>query len=125
MARAAMELVAPGMSVIVNDGSAVGHLAPFERVAALPGVTLLHHEHNRGKGAALKTAFRYVVEQDPGPGHRLITLDADGQHRVEDVEALARRAKSKQDELVLGVRAFSGEVPWRSRLGNRLTRRVL
>ena len=85
-----------------------------------PGVTVLRHEHNRGKGAALKTAFRFIADRNPGPAHRVVTLDADGQHGVADVEALARREHDGADVLVLGVREFSGDIPWRSRFGNRL-----
>ncbi len=112
--------------VIVDDGSDPSCRPIFAMAAQLPGVVVLHHAENRGKGAALKTAFRYVLDQAATATHRVLTLDADGQHRVDDVAAIAERAASTVDDLVLGVREFSDdEVPWRSRFGNRLTRRVL
>ncbi|MGY0205531.1 glycosyltransferase, partial [Acinetobacter soli] len=49
--------------------------------------TVLVHERNQGKGAALKTGIRHVVERFPGT-HGVITVDADGQHLPEDVKRL-------------------------------------
>lgn len=111
--------------IVVDDGSGESYRSRFDRVAERPGVTVLRHPENRGKGAALKTAFRHALMGTSPAGHRLVTVDADGQHRVDDVVALDRQAAGGEDELVLGVREFSDDVPWRSRFGNRLTRRVL
>ena len=46
--------------IVINDGSSPDRLKYFPDPAAHPGLTLLTHEVNRGKGAALKTAFEYV-----------------------------------------------------------------
>lgn len=111
--------------VVVDDGSASRNRHRFDLVEPLPGVVVLRHDHNLGKGAALKTGFRYVLRHAPAPAEWLVTLDADGQHRVEDVLAIADREQGTADCLVLGVREFSGAIPWRSRFGNHMTRRVL
>lgn len=107
--------------VVVDDGSSSEHQAVFD--AARPLITrLIRHPNNLGKGAALKSAFAALLE-DPHIGHA-ITLDADGQHLPEDVLALARLAAEPQVEVALGVRRFDGDVPLRSRFGNRLTQWV-
>lgn len=103
--------------VLVNDGSAPERAAIFP---VRPEVTLLTHEVNCGKGAALKTAFRAILARDEAtPG--VVTADGDGQHAPEDVLRCAR-AMTETGKLVLGVRDFSGRnVPLRSRFGNRTT----
>ena len=101
--------------VVVDDGSGPDFAPIFD---ALPKwVTLLRHPENRGKGAALKTAFRYVLESCPQCG-QAVTADADGQHRYEDILRVCATAKANPGALVLGSRKFEGEVPLRSRLGN-------
>ena len=83
------ELVAVGFSdiLVVNDGSKETCNDIFAAIRAIPECTLLCHEVNRGKGAALKTAFAYVLENRPHT-ECVVTADADGQHLVKDIEAV-------------------------------------
>ena len=48
--------------------------------------------------------------------------DSDGQHRADDIEAVAERLRTTPAAMVLGVRRFTGPVPARSRYGNAATR---
>jgi len=107
----------------VDDGSRPEKQVIFEKLAHLRGCTVLHHEVNLGKGAALKTAFRYLLDQYPAGLAGCVTADGDGQHLVKDILAVAETLKQNPDSLVLGCRVFGGEhVPWKSRLGNNLTK---
>jgi putative flippase GtrA len=117
-------LVARGAAavVVVDDGSLPRCRALFDEVAAVGDrVTLLRHPSNRGKGAALKTGFAHIAEAWPD-SVGIVTLDADGQHDVGDALRVAERLTVRPGALVVGARGFDGEVPWRSRVGNRLTR---
>lgn len=105
--------------LVVNDGSTEG-AEIFDGVKRL-GIPLAIHETNRGKGAALKTGFKWISENLPGC-QTVITADADGQHKPNDIEAVAEASLSHPQALTLGVRAFSGHVPFRSRFGNWWTR---
>ena len=116
--------------VVVDDGSEDASV--FERFSKHKGVTVLTHAANRGKGAALKTAFRHVVEHRPGAAG-VVTVDADGQHLPEDALKVAARLGERipagsavpavpAGSVVFGVRRFDGAVPLRNRLGNRLAR---
>ncbi len=106
--------------LLINDGSKPENLHYFETAATHPEVTLLHHEVNRGKGAALKTAFTYVLENRPDCAG-VVTVDGDNQHHPEDTRACAENML-KTGNLTLGVRDFSQpDVPARSRSGNRIT----
>lgn len=81
-------------------------------------LVILHHAQNRGKGGALKTGFAYIIENMPEVAG-IATLDADGQHKVADLKKCL--AAFTPGDLVLGVRSFDQDVPWRSRFGNQLT----
>jgi glycosyltransferase involved in cell wall biosynthesis len=65
--------------ILINDGSKPEHLHYFEAAAQHPEITLLHHPENRGKGAALKTAFTYVLDNRPD-SLGVVTVDGDNQH---------------------------------------------
>ena len=47
--------------VLVDDGSGAEFRAVFERAAQFPGVQLLRHAMNLGKGAALKTGINHAL----------------------------------------------------------------
>ena len=121
--------------VVIDDGSGEEYAEIFRRVSERPSVTLLSHPQNRGKGAALKTGFRFFLENRPGKAGA-VTADGDGQHLPADVRACARRMMREESEslaagagdgpeghaVVLGSRDFSDpSVPRRSRMGNRIT----
>jgi glycosyltransferase involved in cell wall biosynthesis len=106
--------------VVVNDGSDPLKKAIFDELSSLDGVTVIHHAVNLGKGAALRTAFNYLLVQYPALVGA-ITVDADGQHLPHDVVSVYKEFIQHQESLVLGSREFKKEVPLRSRFGNILT----
>lgn len=107
--------------LVVDDGSGEAFASVFEEVQTIPACTLLCHPVNRGKGAALKTAFSYFLENRPDAAG-VVTADADGQHLPCDILAVANKMASCGNS-VLGVRDFSDPaVPARSKSGNRITR---
>ena len=116
------DLVEIGFSdiLVVDDGSGEPYSTVFAQVAAIPQCTLLRHPVNRGKGAALKTAMTYFLDNRPNQAG-VVTADADGQHLAEDIAAVAR-AMQEGGNIVLGVRDFSDpKVPAHNKAGNRIT----
>lgn len=106
--------------ILINDGSKPENLHYFDEAAQHPQVQLLHHPNNLGKGAALKTAFRWFLENRPDRCG-VVTVDGDNQHHPADTKACALNML-EQDRITLGVRDFSQkDVPARSRMGNRIT----
>jgi putative flippase GtrA len=105
--------------VVVDDGSGNAYTPVFERVRDL-GADVITLAGNRGKGCALKTGFAHVEARFPG--HPVVCADSDGQHRVEDIDAVAARLAATDAAMVLGARRFTGPVPARSRFGNTMTR---
>lgn len=108
--------------VVVDDGSGEAFAGTFYTLEGMEGCTVLHHEKNRGKGRALKTAFAHILNCPLWEGSAVVTADADGQHSVEDVCAVAAAAAEEEHRLVMGVRDLSlPNVPTRSKIGNRVT----
>ena len=99
--------------IIVDDGS-----EKKEAFKKLKGVTLLTHEVNKGKGAAIKTAVKNADKYFKDISG-VITCDCDGQHTVKDVKRISDVLK---DNIVLGVRNFKEKnVPFRSKFGNKFS----
>lgn len=111
------ELLNSGFHVIVvNDGSPEpGVFKHLDNRAVL-----LHHSQNKGKGEALKTGLSYLISTQTEP-FLTATVDADGQHRPEDVTRLFKLCEHCPTSLVLGSRTFNADTPARSRIGNKLT----
>ena len=107
--------------ILVNDGSKQENLHYFTDLAAQhPEIHLLHHEVNKGKGAALKNAFRWFLENRPD-GVGVVTVDGDNQHHPEDTRACCEHML-ETGRTVLGCRDFTlPHVPARSRFGNHTT----
>ena len=107
--------------ILVNDGSKQENLHYFHDLAAQhPEITLLHHEVNKGKGAALKNAFRYFLANRPD-GFGVVTVDGDNQHHPEDTRRCCEHML-QTGHTVLGCRDFTMDhVPARSRFGNHTT----
>ena len=124
LSQTVLSAVAEGIDdiILVDDGSSGNNRHFFtELETTLPQVTLLTHEKNLGKGAALKTAFTYFLENRTGRDG-VVTADSDGQHRIEDIIACACEMTRGENAVVLGCRNFGlADVPAKSRLGNRIT----
>ena len=103
--------------ILVDDGSKEENKKFFPDG---DDITLLVHPVNKGKGEALKTALRYVIENRPD-SLGVITCDGDGQHLAKDVKAIGEKML-ETNKFVLGVRDFSlPDVPPKSKIGNRLS----
>ncbi len=83
--------------VVVDDGSSDA----TADLASAAGVFVLRHIVNRGQGAALQTGIDYALAQG---AEVIVTFDADGQHRAEDIDLLVKPILNGQAEVVLGSR---------------------
>ena len=103
----------------VDDGSTDG----TGSIARAAGALVLRHEHNLGKGAALKTGLSCALKQ----GYEwAVTLDGDGQHAPEDLPALFQCAQKTNAPLVIGNRMVEPQkMCWLRRHVNRWMSRQL
>lgn len=108
--------------IIVDDGGGKEFQNIFDQLESIDSVIVCRHAVNMGKGRALKTAFNYILcNEDARKG--CITVDADGQHLVDDIVAVANAMEENYGKLILGVRAFRDKtIPFRSRFGNAFSR---
>ena len=107
--------------VVVDDGSGPDFAPLFESAREYAQVT--GYTENHGKGYALRRGMVYIKQNLPDTDI-ILTMDADGQHKVPDARRVAEKSASLGRSLVIGSRAFTGRIPLRSRFGNGLTRFV-
>lgn len=106
--------------IIVDDGSDAEHQKVLDQVSDV--AILLHHPVNRGKGAAIKTALSYI-QKEMWDCDVVGIMDCDGQHLVKDMKKVLECTEHHREALVLGVRTLE-KMPWKSRIGNRITREI-
>lgn len=107
--------------VVINDGSAEEYKHIFEKLITDLKCSVCTHEHNQGKGIAIKTGIKYAHDNYRDiSGY--VTADADGQHAVCDIIKVSDALINNSESFILGTRNFSEKnIPLRSRFGNRLT----
>lgn len=110
--------------VIINDGSDPSCQPVFQTLEQRPRVQVIAHAVNLGKGQALKTGFNHCLTHFTEDFVGVVTADADGQHLPSDIINLANQLKSNPQTLWIGSRAFDQNVPWKSQLGNTMTRHI-
>ena len=104
--------------VVVNDGSPKEYDPLFDQTASFAQVIRL--PENMGKGEALKEGLRFIAKTYPSP-YIVVTLDADGQHKLEDVYRVVEMAEKYPEDLILGSRELKKDAPIKSRIGNSIT----
>jgi glycosyltransferase involved in cell wall biosynthesis len=103
-------------SIIVCDDGSSDMTADISRNL---GAIVIRHDKNRGYGAAINTIFQKAVEIE---SDILVTFDADGQHRTEDIPKLLMPIEKKEIDVVIGSRFLKNEsdVPNYRKIGIRM-----
>lgn len=100
-----LSIISEGYSlVIVDDGSNDFTFAKAQKFSCY----VLRHCINLGQGAAIQTGFQFGLQHTDCDV--FVTFDADGQHRVEDIEKMIKPILDNQVDVVLGSR-FLGVDP--------------
>jgi len=106
--------------IVCNDGST----DLTSKIAEGLGATVINHEKNLGYGAAIRSIFLKSKELD---GDILVTFDADGQHKIEDINRVISPIINEESDLVIGSR-FLGksekEVPKYRKVGIKIITKV-
>ena len=104
--------------LLVDDGSNAACAHELQRLARLADVTLLRHECNRGKGAAVSTGLRAARQR--GFTHA-VQVDADGQHTLSDIRRFVDEARNHPRSLICGAPLFDASMPHSRRYGRHLS----
>lgn len=113
----------PSPIVVVDDGSGPAYSELFQRAARVPGTVVLTNAVNLGKGAALKHGINHALVNYPDCVG-VVTADADGQHAVSDILKVANELQARPTDAIFGSRDFKRDVPFRSKIGNVISRYV-
>jgi glycosyltransferase involved in cell wall biosynthesis len=100
--------------VIVDDGSTDGTREKLRALPIVDGVTIVFHEKNCGKGAAIRTALAYAR------GEYVLIQDSDLEYDPQDYAALLRPLEEGKANVVYGVRPDRPERGLRFFLGAKL-----
>ena len=88
--------------IVCNDGSS-DLTGP---IAEQMGATVVNHQKNLGYGAAIRTIFEKARDSDADV---LITFDADGQHRTEDIQIVLQPIINNEADIVIGSRFLGND----------------
>ncbi|MCD6164260.1 MAG: glycosyltransferase family 2 protein [Candidatus Odinarchaeota archaeon] len=118
VAKMAKEFV--DVVVVVDDGSTD---KTFSR-AIDSGAVVLRHEENMGKGAALRTGFKYALEHGADV---VVTLDGDMQHDPLEIPKFLEKIREERVDIVVGSRFLKKVkgMPIQRRLSNFITTKIL
>jgi len=106
--------------IVCNDGSS----DLTSEIAEKMGAIVINHKKNSGYGAAIRSIFLKAKELD---GDILVTFDADGQHRIEDIENVTTPIINQEAELVVGSRFLDDsekEVPQYRKVGIKVITKI-
>ncbi|MFK7859941.1 MAG: glycosyltransferase family 2 protein [Granulosicoccus sp.] len=105
--------------IVVDDGSDPSNLEQLKtEVARYESITLVQHESNQGKGAAVLTGCRHA--RTLGFTH-IIQIDADGQHEPADASRFISASQNAPRAIVSGYPIFDESVPKVRKYGRRIT----
>ena len=106
--------------IVCNDGST----DLTSKIAEELGVTVINHEKNLGYGAAIRSIFLKSKNLD---GDILVTIDADGQHRIDDINKIINPIIDGKSDLVIGSRFLDeseDEVPQYRKVGIKVITKI-
>jgi len=100
--------------VLIDDGSTDKTAEIAKQVS--DKICVLRHRINLGKGAALKTGCLAALKLE---ADIIITMDADGQHKPEDIPRFTKEIQENDVDIVFGSRKIGEGMPYMMRVGNK------
>jgi glycosyltransferase involved in cell wall biosynthesis len=100
--------------IVVDDGSTDN----TAEIARLAGARVIQHEGNKGYGAAIQRIFAEAKKIDPDI---LVILDADAQHRPQEIPSIVKPIQDNDYDCVIGSRRDQAKkIPFYRRIGQMI-----
>ena len=106
--------------IVCNDGSTDS----TSEIAQNLGAVVINHTKNLGYGAGINSIFHKAKEIG---SEILITFDADGQHRIEDIDKVIKPISDGQSDIVIGSRFLDDsekEIPNYRKVGIKVITKI-
>ena len=104
--------------VVVDDGSTDGTADILRGFDSHPSLRIVHNKVNRGYGGALKSGIANAETE------LVVTIDADGQHHLDDIDRLVDVLRERDADMVIGSRRGQKGASLYRELGKRVIRAV-
>ena len=104
--------------IVVNDGSKDGTKELLSGFATTENLRILHHKVNMGYGRAIKTGIKNVTTR------YCVTIDADGQHDLQDVELMFQKMIETDADLIVGNRKGNASLRFNREFGKFIIRNI-
>ncbi|MCR1837160.1 glycosyltransferase family 2 protein [Rodentibacter caecimuris] len=104
--------------LVVDDGSTVEQQATLQTLQNRQDVSVYFRSQNGGKGAAMKSGFKYAVEMG---FDYVVQADADGQHDLADVKIMLEKMQKNPTALICGRPIYSDDAPKSRLYGRKIT----
>ena len=104
--------------ILINDGSTDKTPEILKEFEPQPNFKVIHHKVNRGYGGALKSG---ILAADT---EFMVTIDADGQHVVNDIDLMLAAMRAQDADLVVGRRRGGGKVHLYRETGKKIIRTI-
>jgi len=101
--------------LVIDDGSTDN----TSEIARMAGATVISYETNRGKSPAIKTGFKYVLDND---FDYVVTIDGDGQHNPDEIPSVLGTLLNNEDSIDISIGHRYGhdtEMPKYRKVGKR------
>ena len=106
--------------IVVNVDSDNSSSKYFEQVKVYDHTTVLYNEPNKGRGRALKIAFKHILDNDI-KGSGVVTVNGYNEFDIEDVVECSKSVIENNNSIIMGSRNFKNkEFPKKARFGNFL-----
>ena len=89
--------------IIVDDGSTDGTRERLATYESVPNIRVVYHDHNQGKGAAIRTAIKHMT------GDIAIVQDADLEYEPQDYLTLVKPIAEGREKVIYGSRFLKPE----------------
>lgn len=100
--------------LVIDDGS----IDDTAYVAKAAGATVISHSTNYGKSRAIKTGFKYALNQG---FDYVVTIDGDGQHNPDEIPSVLGHLMNNGHDITIGLRFGNGtEMPFGRKIGKRV-----